>query len=58
MEEKSKLNLEDGKYISYKFIKNNSSKDYLFFYIHGYSDNMDEAKSMKIEEIAKKIILI
>ena len=54
MEEKSKLNIEDGKYISYQFIKNNSSKDYLFFYIHGYSDNMNEAKSIKIEEIAKK----
>jgi len=54
MEDKSILNLEEGKYISYKYIKNNSTKDYLFFYIHGYSDNMNEAKSMKIEEIAKK----
>ena len=54
MEEASLLNLENGEYISYKYIKNNSSKDYLFFYIHGYSDNMKEAKSMKIEEISKK----
>ena len=53
MEGTSKLNLENGKYISYKYIKNNSKKDYLFLYIHGYSDNMKEAKSMKIEEIAK-----
>ena len=54
MEKASILNLEDGKYISYKDINNNSTKDYLFFYIHGYSDSMKEAKSMKIEEIAKK----
>ena len=53
MEGTSNLNLENGKYISYKYIKNNSKKDYLFLYIHGYSDNMKEAKSMKIEEIAK-----
>ena len=50
----SKLHLEDGNYISYKYMQNNSKKDYLLFYIHGYSDNMKESKSMKIEEIAKK----
>ena len=54
MDNISILNIEEGKYISYKFIKNDSTKDYLFFYIHGYSDNMKEAKSMKIETIAKK----
>ena len=54
MEEVSILNLDNGKYIAYKYIQNKSSKDYLFLYIHGYSDNMKEAKSMKIEEISKK----
>ena len=54
MDNTSILNIEEGKYISYKYIKNNSTKDYLFFYIHGYSDSMKETKSMKIEEIAKK----
>ena len=54
MEEASILNLEDGKFISYKYIQNNSAKNYLFFYIHGYSDNMKETKAMKIQEIAKK----
>ena len=50
-----KLNTEDGKFISYKYIKANSSKDYLILYIHGYADNMKEAKAMKMEEICKKL---
>ena len=54
MEQNSILHLEDGKYISYKYVQNNSKKNYLFLYIHGYSDNMKEAKAMKIEEIANK----
>jgi len=54
MIEPSLLELEDGRHINYKYIKNNSAKDYLIFYIHGYSDSMKEAKSMKIEECAKK----
>ena len=54
MENSSKLlNIEPGKYISYKYIKSNSSKNYLILYIHGYSDSMKEAKSMKMEQIAK-----
>jgi len=48
------LNLENGQFIVYKYIQNNSTKDYLFLYIHGYADNIKEAKSMKIEEISKK----
>ena len=54
MDNISILKLEEGKHIAYKYIKNNSTKDYIFFYIHGYSDSMKEAKSMKMEEIAKK----
>ena len=54
MEEASILNIENGHFIAYKYILNNSTKDYLFLYIHGYADNMKEAKSMKIEEISKK----
>jgi len=54
MEQNSILHLEDGKYISYKYNQNNSKKDYLFLYIHGYSDNMKESKAKKIEEIANK----
>ena len=50
-----KLAVEPGKYISYKYIKTNSSKDYIILYIHGYSDNMKESKSMKMEEISKNI---
>ena len=48
-----KLETESGKYLSYKYIKSNSSKNYLILYIHGYSDNMKESKSMKMEQIAK-----
>ena len=48
-----KLEIESGKYLSYKYIKSNSSKNYLILYIHGYSDNMKESKSMKMEQIAK-----
>ena len=50
-----KLNTNDGKYISYKYIKAKSPKDYLILYIHGYSDSMKETKSMKMEEICKKL---
>ena len=50
-----KLNTENGKFIAYKYIKSNSPKNYLIFYIHGYSDSMKEAKSMKMEEICKKL---
>ena len=48
-----KLETESGKYLSYKYIISNSSKNYLILYIHGYSDNMKESKSMKMEQIAK-----
>ena len=54
MAQNSILNLEDGKYISYKYVQNNSKKEYLILYIHGYSDNMKEAKANKIEEFAYK----
>ena len=50
-----KLEVEPGKYISYKYIKTNSSKDKIILYIHGYSDNMKESKSMKMEQICKNI---
>ena len=48
-----RLETEPGKYISYKYIKSNSSKNYIILYIHGYSDSMKESKSMKMEQIAK-----
>jgi len=48
-----KLNLEGGKYISYKYIKTKSTKNYIILYIHGYADNMKESKSMKMEQISK-----
>ena len=48
-----RLETEQGKYISYKYIKSNSSKNYIILYIHGYSDSMKESKSMKMEQIAK-----
>ena len=54
MSETQKLALDDGRYISYKYINNNSTKDYLFLYIHGYSDSIFGKISMKIEEIANK----
>ena len=50
-----KLDTENGKYISYKYIKANSPKNYLIFYIHGYSDSMKDEKAMKMEEICKKL---
>ena len=50
-----KLDTENGKFIAYKYIKANSPKNYLIFYIHGYSDSMKEAKAMKMEEICKKL---
>jgi len=55
MEKPVKLEVEPGKYISYKYIKNNSSKNFIILYIHGFSDSMKEAKAMKIEQIAKNI---
>ena len=50
-----KLDTENGKFIAYKYIKANSPKDYLIFFIHGYADNMKEEKAMKMEEICKKL---
>ena len=50
-----KLDTENGKFIAYKYIKANSPKDYLVFFIHGYADNMKEEKAMKMEEICKKL---
>ena len=50
-----KLNVENGKYIAYRYIKAKSAKNYLIFFIHGYADEMKEAKSMKMEEICKKL---
>ena len=55
-----KLNVDSKKYISYKHIQTDSSKNFIILYIHGYSDNMKESKSMKMEQISKnnKIDLI
>ena len=51
--ESIKLQVEPEKYISYKYIKNNSSNNYIILYIHGYSDSMKESKSMIMEQICK-----
>ena len=48
-----KLYVDQEKYISYRYIKTDSTKNYIILYIHGYSDNMKESKSMKIEQISK-----
>ena len=50
-----KLNVENGKYIAYRYIKAKSAKNYLIFFIHGYADEMIEEKAMKMEEICKKL---
>lgn len=52
MEQKFYLN--DNNYITYKIINNNSTKDYIIIYLHGFYGDMDGKKGTKIEEIAKE----
>ena len=40
-----KLNVENGKFIAYRYIKAKSTKNYLIFFIHGYADEMREEKN-------------
>ena len=51
-----KLNVENGKFIAYRYIKAKSTKNYLIFFIHGYADEMREEKEWKWKKYAKNLM--
>lgn len=49
-----KLMLYDGNFITYKYINNDSEKDFEILFLHGFNSNMDGNKVVLIEQIAKE----
>lgn len=49
-----KQNLNNNHYITYKYIDNNSNKDYELLYLHGFCGDMDGSKGILLENIAKE----
>lgn len=49
-----KFQLKNNNFITYKVVNNNSKKDYIIVYLHGFCGDMDGKKGAKIEEIAKE----